>query len=341
MEATKAIAVINDNHIGTLRSAGTTTQSAKNLRLFALQNLEALLDGIDMDLVVNGDLFDGYHIPLSDALETLLAFEKWLEKGNKLTLLPGNHDLSKDSSQLSTFDFIANIMLRNRNVRVMRSGGWVDESKCIYAIPHVANQDLFDLELSKVPKCRYLLLHCNWDNGFAKQLDHSLNLPREVAENLPADQIILGHEHASTLHLGTKVWVAGVQWPMSISDCLDKQSKGYLTLHENGPVFNEFWNNKDYIEVDWRNASSANAPFIRITGTADETEAAEAVEAVARLRRVSDAFIVGSAIKFTSGEEIDMAEALASVEDVRGFDIMGALKELLKPEQVKVLESLK
>lgn len=337
----KPIAVINDNHIGTLRSAGTTAQSAKNLRLFALRNLENLLDKIDTDLVVNGDLFDGYQIPLSDALGTLMAVERWLEKGHKLTLLPGNHDLSKDSSQLSTFDFVASLLARRKNVSVLRSGGWVSEEDGVYAIPHVANQDLFDLELSKVPQCRYLLLHCNWDNGFAKELDHSLNISREAAQILPADQIILGHEHASGLHLGTKVWIAGVQWPMSISDCLDKQSKGFLTLHTEGPVFNAFWDSKDYLEVDWRNASSANAPFIRVTGTADETEAAEAVEAVARLRRISDAFIVGSAVKFTTGEEIDMAEALASVEDVRGFDVVGALKELLKPEQVKVLESLK
>jgi calcineurin-like phosphoesterase family protein len=337
----KPLAVINDNHIGTMRSAGTTAHTAKALRLFGLDQLKNTLAKIDTDLVVNGDFFDGFQVPLSDALAALELMEAWLEKGHKLTFLPGNHDLSNDSSKLSTFEFVARILKRHKNVNSFQGGGWVDEESGVYAITHVPNQDLFNLELSKVPQCRYLLLHCNWDNGFAKEADHSLNLSREVAAQLPAGQIILGHEHASACHMGTKVWIAGVQWPMSISDCLDKQSKGFLTLHDEGPVFNTTWDSANYQEVDWRNASAANAQFIRVVGNADQTEAAEAVEAVARLRRVSEAFIIGSAVRFKSGDEIDMAEALASVEDVRAFDVMGALKDILQPEQVKVLEGLK
>ena len=55
---------------------------------------------------------------------------------------------------------------------------------------------------------------------------------------------------------------------------------------------------------------------------------------------LDDLVIVGSAVRFSSGDEIDMTEALASVEDVRAFDVMAALKDILKPEQIKVLESL-
>lgn len=334
----KDLAVINDNHAGTQRCAGTTVQSAKALRLYAVDEIKGLLAAIDTDLVVNGDLFDSYQVPLSDAHAVLEAFSQWLSRGHRLTLLPGNHDLSNDSSKMSTFEFISRILAVNPNVTYLQGSGWVNDST--YAISHVPNQDLFDLELSRVPECKYLLLHCNWDNGFAKESDHSLNLAKEVAEKLPVERIVLGHEHSAGEHLGGKVVIAGNQFPMSISDCLDKQDKVFVTLTDDGIKRTRSWERMNYVEVDWREASTANAKFIRVVGNADETEAAEAVEAVSRLRRVSEAFIVGSAVRFSSGDEIDMTEALASVEDVRAFDVMAALKDILKPEQIKVLESL-
>ena len=337
-----ALAILNDLHIGTLRSAGTTTQSAKALRLYALERFDSMLEEIDTDLVINGDMFDGFQVPLSDALVALKALQKWLEKGHKLYLLPGNHDLSTDSSKLSTFEFVAQILEGHPNCTYLKGAGWLVEGS-VYAISHVPNQDLFDMELANVPECDYLLLHCNWDNGFARELDHSLNLDRSVAEKLPAKRTILAHEHSGAEHLGGRVVISGNQFPMSINDCLGKQSKYRTVLTGGGNAeYLKTWDSGDYKEVDWTQAATANAPFIRVVGKASDLEAAEAVDAVAKLRRVSDAFIVGSAVKIGSSQDtLDMTEALASVEDVRAFDVMGALKELLKPEQVAALESLR
>jgi DNA repair exonuclease SbcCD ATPase subunit len=53
----------------------------------------------------------------------------------------------------------------------------------MYVIPHVPNQDIFDLELERVPEgTKWLLLHCNFDNAFAGAMDHSLNLSRDQAK---------------------------------------------------------------------------------------------------------------------------------------------------------------
>ena len=46
-------------------------------------------------------------------------------------------------------------------------------------------------------------------------------------------------------------------------------------------------------------------------------------------------------MKMLSGEAIDVDEALASVEIVRAFDVDKALRELLREDQIKTLESLK
>ncbi len=314
--------------------------SAKALRQYAINQLCGMLNDIDTDLAFNGDMFDGFQVPLSDALQVLQLLQGWLAKGHHLYLIPGNHDLSSDSSRLSTFEFVSKVLLgASEQVTYHQGAGWLREG--VYAISHVPNQDLFDLELSRVPECDYLLLHCNYDNGFAKEQDHSLNLSSEAIAKLPAKKIIMGHEHQAGTHNNGKVVIAGNQFPMSVSDCLGKSHKYRLVLSDDGVEVVKSWDKSNYVEVDWKEAATANAQFIRVVGSADETEAVAAVDAVAKLRRISDAFIVGSAVRIGSGEELDMAEALASVEDVRAFDVMAMLKELLKPEQVAVLENLK
>lgn len=339
-----AISVINDLHIGAIRSAGTTVQTAAALRKWAIENLGIILDGVDNDLVVNGDLFDGHQIPLHDALATVRLLRKWLEKGHKLTLIPGNHDLSTVSEKLSTFQFVSQILRDNPNVTYLEGSGWVDKEQGVYAISHVANQDLFDVELAKVPECNVLLLHCNWHNGFARELDHSLNLSLEVAQKLPAKKIVLGHEHGQGNHLDGKVVIPGNQFPMSISDCLGRNSKNYVRIADDCSLeYVKTWAATDYQEQDWKHIDySSKAKFIRVVGTATVEESTAAVDAVAKLRKFSDAYVVGSAVKMqTSDEAIDVSEALASVEIVRAFDVDNALRSILREDQIKVLESLK
>ena len=332
--------ILNDTHIGALRASGTSPQSAKALRDYAINNFGKLLDGIDNDLIILGDLFDGFSVPLSDALATLKLLQRWLGKGYRLFLVPGNHDLSSDSSKLSTFEFVSQVLLESDSVTYLRGGGWLSEADRIYCISHVTNQDVFDLELGKVPPCDYLLLHCNDNNGFAKEKDHSLNLSQAQADAVPAKTIILAHEHMPGQR--GKVVKAGNQFPMSIADCLGYASKRYLTLVGGGSFEStETWDATEYAEYDWRDVKLSEHKFIRVVGNADESEAAAAVNAVATLRKGSEALVVGSAIKFaTSNHATDIEAALASAEDAKEFNVMVALKEILKPEQYKVLEEL-
>lgn len=338
-----SLAILNDLHIGAIRSAGTTVQSAFKLRAYALEHFETMLHNIDEDLAINGDLFDGYQIPLNDALYTVKALRKWLKKGKKLFMIPGNHDLSTNSEKLSTFQFVSEVLRDDPNVQYLEGGGWLNEEEGIYAISHVANQDLFDYQLSLVPECKFLLLHCNWNNGFAKELDHSLNLSADIAKTIPAKKIILGHEHQAGSHLDGKVEIPGNQFPMSVSDCLGSNSKSRMRLLSDGTVdWVKTWDSAEYVEYDWKDIKlGSTEKFIRVTGVATVEESTAAVDAVANLRKVSDAYVVGSSVKMLSGEAIDVDEALASVEIVRAFDVDKALRELLREDQIKTLESLK
>lgn len=338
----KNYTLLNDTHVGTLRMGGTTPRSSFALRQFALDNVASIFEDTDNDVIVNGDLFDGYSAPLSDVLAVYNTVTKWLERGNRLFLLPGNHDLSGDSSKLSSFEFLAQLLLPLKGVSYLRGGGWIDEADGVYGISHVPNQDLFDLELSRVPACKYLLLHCNWDNGFAREMDHSLNLCAKVAEDLPAENIILAHEHNSGSHMNGRVEMTGNPFPTSIADCLAKNSKHVVTIGDAGKTYRKTWDKRNYVEVDWKDVTGIDAQFIRVIGTASAEEAAQAVDVVARLRRGSEAFVVGSAVKTLADDSlIDMTDILSSVESVKAFDVMAEIKSRLSVEQIAVIDKLK
>lgn len=280
--------VLNDLHLGVIRTAGTTPASALALRKFALDKLAAILSSAKEDVAILGDLFDTFSIPMQDLLDTYRILNKWLEGGYKLYLIAGNHDLSKDSTKLSSFQFLAKL-LEGPNCTYLQGAGWLDESKGIYAISHCLNQDPLDMHLANVPKCKYLLVHANYDNHFAVQSDHSLNISREQAEELPCEKIVFAHEHHSRTALSGKVFVCGNQFPTSVSDCLDKDNKYAHRLTATGIEKIETWNKSDFIDMPWNALTDTSAKFIRISGTAKPEEATAATEAVANLRRVSQA----------------------------------------------------
>ncbi len=331
--------VINDLHIGVLRNAGTTPATSIALRRWAIENLRTLLANADDDVVILGDLFDTHCIPMQDLLETYQVLQTWLE-GNtfKLYGVCGNHDLSKDSSKLSSFQFLFKL-LEGPRCTYLQGADWLDEAEGIYAVSHVLNQDILDLHLSQVPKCKYLLVHANYDNNFAAQSDHSLNISREQAEESPCEKIIFAHEHHSRTALSGKVFVCGNQFPTSVSDCLDKDDKFAHRLTDSGIEKVHTWIKSDFIDMPWNALTDTSAKFIRISGTAKPEEATAATEAVANLRRTSQAFVITNAVQVGTDEELQKA-SLQSLEAVQAFDVMAALKEVLTKEEYAVVAAL-
>ena len=146
------LAVINDLHIGAIRSAGTTPSTAEQLRFYLLDNFEKLLKDIDSDLLINGDLFDQTFVPMSDLFVTYQLLYGWLLKGHTLYLSAGNHDLPKSSAVFSSFHLLCRLLSQQfpANVVVIVGAVPIPEHDA-FVISHVANQDLFDLEQ---PFCR-------------------------------------------------------------------------------------------------------------------------------------------------------------------------------------------
>lgn len=332
------LTVINDWHLGAIRSAGTTPATAYQLRQDLLRAGANILENTSSDLLVNGDLFDGPDIPRADLLAAVKMFTTWLDTNptSHLLLANGNHDLDKNSTRLSSFQFFAQLLMGMYPTRVVHieEGTHLDQHDA-YVIPHVANQDLFHLEIEKLRTGelapRFLFLHANYDNQFAVESDHSLNLSKEQAEEAPVEYIVFGHEHQARTELGGKVVIVGNQFPSSISDCLGNQDKQFLQITPSGgyALFTSWQAPGDYSVQDWRDLQDVGR-FIRVTGTATAAEADKVVTALGRFRREAKALVITHAVKIEGVD--DGAEMALSHEDVTTFNVMEALLEYLGPE---------
>lgn len=350
--------ITSDIHVGVARSAGTTPASAEALRQYLIDSLRWLLNATDQHhVVINGDLFDTYNIPLSDLLNTYQVFSDWLQAGHEryLTLIPGNHCLSKNSSNLSSFELMARLLQARFSGRVdyLVGGAWVNYAKGVYAISHVTNQAVFDMELAGVPDvAKFVLLHANYDNPFAGQQDHSLNVTREQAKAF-ADRgvtLIFGHEHQGRTAFGGKVFITGNPFPSSVSDCLahgDGQLDGkkYAIELVDGEIRRiQTWSRDSavagYAEVDWRDLTQTEQvpKFVRVVGSAEADEAADVIKAISVFRQKTDAFVVTNAVKVAQLNDTDEIEV--SAEDVRSVNVVDMLLETLTEEQAAVLRAL-
>lgn len=347
--------VINDLHLGVMRSGGTTPSSAQALRQFVQDRYRELMR-LGTNVVVNGDFFDTYQVPMTDLLIAYMTTAEWLTStGQKLVLIPGNHDLSKNSANMSSFEVMARLLMAQfpDKVRYLPGSNWVDEADGIWAISHLANQELFDLALTKVPEgTKTLLLHVNFDNVFAGQSDHSLNIDREQAKALTKRGItlVLGHEHQHRTMMSDKVILVGNQIPTSVSDCLthgegQKDGKKYC-LEINGEDMELFptWSFNDkvggFAEADWQDLGSVRegAGFVRVIGTATSAEAPSVIKAISKFRQSHKAFVVTNGVKV---EGVGSVDGIAdSIEDIRSVNVLDMLLATLDAEQAACVRKL-
>lgn len=346
--------LINDVHLGVQRTGGTTIASAAAIRSYLLNSFDKLIsEHTDKDLVVNGDLFDTFQVSMTDLFDTYRSLVTWLLNSAKRGLLTrlflgrGNHDAAKDSSKLSSFDFLG-LLLKAQfpdRVVVVDTPQVIDVG--IYMIPHLANQELFNHALENVPEgTKILLLHANYDNHFTVESDHSLNVSPEQARVLVdrGISLVFGHEHQARTELNGGVIVTGNQWSSSVADCLnnpDGQKAAHIicAAYDLTPL-NTWQADDDFCDIDWRilDDAPAGARFIRVSGNANATEAADVVSTIAKFRKSCDAFIVTNAVKVEGVGDVD--ELAQSMEDVKGFDVMGFLMEQLDPDQGAVVTRL-
>lgn len=332
--------VFNDIHIGAARSAGTTPATQLELRATLIQQFAGLLDLVEdgEDVMILGDLFDSHTIPVLDVLSTYRILVAFLENNpsSTLFLVAGNHDLSKTSTTLSSFQLLVSLL---EDFRPMRVFGVLQPMQCAHGmiVPHAANQDLLDYNLTQLPQAGIVFLHCNYNNNFAAVSDQSLNLSKDFVDAHPNHTFILGHEH-QTKREG-RVWIPGNQICSSISDCLHTKAKQYVKVVNGVPeLVTLFYISDVYTEMDWTALSDCPHKFVKVTGTASASQASEVLAAINSYRRANEtALVIGNYVAIDGDESIGdvFAESLASV---KAFDVMTALKEALTEPEFAVVE---
>lgn len=345
------LSVINDTHIGAQRSAGTTPTTAWELRRQILSNFKDLLDLANGgDLLINGDLFDKYSINYMDLLQAFTITSNWLvaNPASTLYLSAGNHDLSTNSTKLSSFEFFADLLVQLYSTRVVKIKGSANLGLGRYVISHVPNQDLFNMELESVPSdTNWLFLHCNYDNHFAAEADHSLNISEEQAAKICANgaNIILAHEHQHKIvQFGAGyLYVVGNQIPTSVADCLGNDDKRMVVIGADNKSLEEVivWEAEtDFARLDWREVADYTGParFIRVEGSAQASEANVVVSTISKFRNNSTALVVTNSVRIETEEgffEFDQA-----AEEVKSFQVLDALLAMLTEEEAAVVKNV-
>lgn len=341
--------VINDTHLGVNRAGGTTPVSRLMLAEYTLQQFDSLISMADDYCLINGDLLDGFLVDNRTLQSVFRVLSAHLNGGlKKLYLARGNHDLSKDSTKLSSFDLLGFMLTEAFPGRVVvitepKQIQWADG--CGLVLPHAPNQDVFDTWLQRAPELApagsLLFVHANYNNGFAAEADHSLNVSPEQAAVLGEHfrRIVFGHEHQARNDTNGLVVVVGNQFPTSVSDCLGNDRKTALSVRGGELYPLVTWEAAgSFYQVDWSKTHMVpeGTQFIRVTGEASDEQASDVLEAISRLRKAHKAFVISNAVTI-NGQALD-ASALDAVEAVQQFNILDFLYDCLTPAQVDRLK---
>jgi metallophosphoesterase superfamily enzyme len=366
--------LLNDIHIGVVRTAGTTLATRAAIQQYLLDSMhEIIWRYVGRDLIINGDLFDGYEIDSGQLLAVYLMLHDWLTKNpdRVLHLVRGNHDIAKNSLRTSSFALLCSLLTTSFGDRVkVYNDRFAQIGFAVWVIPHCVNQDLFNLELEKaeiavtdegvVPG--YLLLHANFDNNFAVEADHSLNVSEEWARRLNKVgwTLVFAHEHQRRTAMAGQVVITGNQWPTSVSDCLahgeaQKDGKKFAHLFE---TTEDFINDKltvslkptpeptwdastDFAAMEWTDLDpTTECRFVRVEGTATAADAADVINTIARFRQKSDAWVITNSVNVAGIAGVsEMAKV--NTESLAKVDILASLLKKLEPKEAdKVCELL-
>lgn len=344
--------VINDLHVSAKRQAGATPESQAALRTFIFEELHDLvLRCEDSHLTINGDLFDRFDVPLADLIDTYSIFSEYLNRGTHLTCIAGNHDWNHRGDKKSAFHTLVHFLsvaYPGKVDLIDYTTGFSQVSAGVWAIPHMPNTDLFNIEIEKAltaSEVGVLLLHCNYENEFAQHSDASLNLDNEQTTRLldAGWTLLAAHEHQHRLARDGRVIIVGNQIITSVSDALGSDTKFYATVGASGVVSLIEHRRVDsvFYKTNWRDLDSVpdTAKFIRVEGAVAAEDAAEVVNAISSLRKRHSAFVITNATEVEGMAQFDELSRTA-FEDLGKFDVLGLLLEEFDEKEQAVLKEL-
>jgi hypothetical protein len=359
----KPLKILNDAHIGVKRAAGTTPASALSLRMYLTEAFQRLLPDPGTDLLILGDLFDAFAVDNIDFWEIYSPLMRWLEHGDSLILVQGNHDMGHRPGACSSFKLLARMLQHAYSLQVRDlTCGLSEVMEGIFVIPHLPNQEIFDKELERAirnaecgirnPGTEYLLTHCNMMPPECQtRSDQSLSIGKEMAERLAKHYVLINaHEHQHRFYdVGRGIHCLGNQFPSSIADCLSddhRQKDGVKYSHtieaDRSLSKSVTWDaTGSFSQVDWDDpqAIPSTLEFIRVGGEATAAEAPQVLDQIFQLRKEHRAYVIANAVRIEGWEWAEDA-ALNVLGNMESFDPLNALLAELDPAERKVIEEV-
>jgi hypothetical protein len=276
-------------------------------------------------------------------LSTLISvLQATAEHPEQIWILAGNHDLSKNTTTMSSFDFLGQVisLLMAPNISLITEP-MVIEKHNLVMIPHLSNQEIFDKALSDYSnKDHTLITHCNYDSFFALEKDHSLNLTPEQAKKFK--QVISGHEHA--IRHVKNVYMLGSFVPCNVKEAATPK-RTHIFDAATGEIEAIQSLSQDrigaYSEIHYSELQNpgvnAAAWFIKIIGSVTAAEAPLILTQIADFRKKSTAYMIQNA---TVVETIGLESLGAEETSFESIDTWKALGSMLKEEHKAQLREL-
>lgn len=336
-----------DYHIGKSTRTNTTLSSRERLKRTNIEVLNAILDRHPADFrIMLGDLFDSARVSPEDEIHGAKLAAK-----NRI-VLSGNHDMVPQKDKASSFEAVGILSSEESFLANDFGEAKVYTRSCARvtytAVPHCANQELFNRILKEVApdtssRKQILLLHCNYNNGFAQDIDAALNLEKVQAEEIldrGFDYILIGHEHQAATHLGGRVKIVGNQQPLSFSD-INGKNKTYLVYDDKTDEWIErlSWDAQKAFELKVENTPNLfneqdipqGVEFLTITGELPREKAAKLQRKIGSLWSNGELFAIRSLVNYTQGEKaLNATTTLDNLEEEIAKTLTGPTLELYK-----------
>lgn len=316
------ILIYSDPHLGLKRTANTTLKSSLALRDALLsQALKVCTDFSShyecQASFCAGDLFDSF----SNSEEVIRSAA---EVVNKTTLiLAGNHDMENRADSVGSLQLLRDIhpspekFLVNDMNDSEPYGTTLEGTEFLF-VPHTPTQEKYEHALLQAAQAaregadngtwKVLITHCNLMAGYPDASDSTLNLSKELVEQLLQDfhKILLGHEHVPNSFYEGRVQVIGNLHPTGFSDISDKRVLIYDT--QTGAIeFVPVWRKDEwYYSGPASNANDRSCSFYDLQ---DDLLPGEANKLVSRL------FTKGAMAVRISGQESLSAARLEQAQE--------------------------
>ena len=236
------ILFIGDPHLGRRFITGVPSHRVGDREAFVYAQFSRLLDNADpliTKIIIVGDLFDKFVVSPTVTFEAFRLLNNVPEDVD-VYLIPGNHDLSKDTTKISSFQLLTSILENLSNVHVIKKS----ESYPIYYNNH---KDILNLyfdcydpfsectpaeNLEELAKTGPIISTGHWDS--LSILDHGYVPHKDILTH--SSLVVSGHEHTYREYVypfdksKSKVLFTGSMQPYSHAEDPDKNI--YTTISE-------------------------------------------------------------------------------------------------------------